>query len=69
LTRIQNFDRGNFKGLSPSTTPPSERESLAKVVGLIIQEMNLLSTLKRDCENYLFIYKFVKQGDIGSQAF
>jgi len=43
--------------------PPSERESLVKVVGLMIQKMNLLSTLKRGCENYLFIYKFVKQGD------
>jgi len=44
----------NFKGLSP-TTPSLERESFVKVAGFTIHEMNLLSTLKRDCEKYLFI--------------
>jgi hypothetical protein len=38
--------------------PPSERESPVKVVGLIIQKMNLLSTFKTGCENYLFNYEF-----------
>ena len=34
--------------------PPSERESLVKVVGLMIQEINLLSTKKSDCKRIFF---------------
>jgi hypothetical protein len=33
--------------------PPLGRESFVRVIPLIIQKMNLLSTLKIDCENYL----------------
>jgi len=45
---------GTFKGLYPSTTPFGKK-SLVKVVGLMIQKRNFLSTLKRDCENYLYV--------------
>jgi len=42
----QNSDRKNSKGLSPSITPPLERESLVEAVGLIIQKRIFLSTKK-----------------------
>jgi hypothetical protein len=45
LKRPATFCIVEFLKVFPHPLPPSERESLVKVVGLIIQEMNLLSTL------------------------
>ncbi len=38
--------------------PPSERETFVAAIDLMIQKKNLLSTLKGDCENYLFLFFF-----------
>jgi hypothetical protein len=46
----------------PYPTPPSEIESLVKVVGIIIQKKNSLSTLKEDFENNLL-------GRLGGEPF
>ena len=35
--------------------PPLERESFVEVADFMIQEMNLLSTKKLDCEKNLFL--------------
>ena len=43
-----------FLKLFINPPPPSERETFVKAGELIIQEKSLLSTLKRDCENYFF---------------
>jgi hypothetical protein len=50
----QNFDRKNFKGLSPSTTPPSEIESFTRIVELTIPKVTTVSIQKRACEKYPF---------------
>ena len=44
----------NFKGLSYSTPPPLEGESIIREIELRIPEILFLSILKWYCENYLF---------------
>jgi len=47
------FSKRNFKGLSPSITPSGKRK-FVKMGESMIPIAIILSTEKRDCENYLF---------------
>ena len=49
---------GKFLKVFLHPPPPSERESLLRIVELTIPKVTALSIQKRDCENYLFQWTY-----------